>query len=178
VRPSAVVALLAVLASLAVGAADATAATAPTTTIAAANALESQVLAELNATRREHGLAPLRLALPLAAAADSHSRTMGRFGFFSHDSRDGTDFSQRVKRYYGPGRAGTWSVGENLLWASPTIDPAAALRMWMGSPGHRKNVLNPRWREIGLSAVAVASAPGVFGGRDVIIVTADFGVRS
>lgn len=177
-RASAALALLAVLASLAVGASGATAATAPSTTIAAANRLETQVLDALNAIRRLHGLAPLRLAEPLSAAADSHSRTMGRFGFFSHDSRDGTDFSQRVKRFYGPGRNGSWSVGENLLWASPRIGAAAALRMWMGSPGHRKNILSPRWREIGLSAVTVARAPGVYGGRDVTIVTTDFGTRS
>jgi uncharacterized protein YkwD len=178
VRASAALALLAVLAFLAAGTSTATAATAPSTTIAAADALESGVLVELNAIRREHGLVPLRLARPLSAAADSHSRTMGRYGFFGHDSRDGSEFWQRVKRFYGPGRNGGWSVGENLLWASPTIDATAALRMWMGSPGHRKNILNPRWREIGLSAVAVASAPGVFGERDVTIITTDFGVRS
>ena len=177
-RPSAVVTLLAVLALLAAGSSGATAATAPTTTIAAADGLETQVLDALNAVRRFHGLAPLRLAQPLAAAADSHSRTMGRFGFFSHDSRDGSDFSQRVKRFYRPGRTGGWSVGENLLWASPTIGAAAALKMWMGSPGHRKNILSPRWREIGLSAVSVSRAPGVYGGRDVTIITTDFGARS
>jgi uncharacterized protein YkwD len=177
-RTSAALALLAVLASLAVGASGATAATAPTTTIAAANGLETRVLDALNAIRRLHGLAPLRFAEPLAAAADSHSRTMGRFGFFSHDSRDGTDFSQRVKRFYGPGRNGGWSVGENLLWASPTIGAAAAVRMWMASAGHRKNILSPRWREIGLSAVIVANAPGVYGNRDVTIITTDFGTRS
>lgn len=177
-RPSTVVALLAVLALLAAGSSGATAATSPTTTIAAANGLETQVLDALNAIRRSHGLAPLRLAQPLAAAADSHSRTMGRFGFFSHDSRDGSDFSQRVKRFYGPGRSGGWAVGENLLWASPTIGAAAAMKMWMESPGHRKNILNPRWREIGLSAVTVARAPGVYGNRDVTIITTDFGTRS
>ena len=48
----------------------------------------------------------------------------------------------------------------------------------MGSPGHRKNILTARWREIGLSALKVNSAPGVYGGRDVVIITTDFGVRS
>ena len=48
----------------------------------------------------------------------------------------------------------------------------------MKSPGHRKNILTARWREIGLSAVTVSAAPGVFGGRDVVIVTSDFGFRS
>ena len=48
----------------------------------------------------------------------------------------------------------------------------------MGSPGHRKNILQPRWREVGLSALTVPAAPGVFGGRDVVIITTDFGVRT
>jgi uncharacterized protein YkwD len=47
----------------------------------------------------------------------------------------------------------------------------------MQSPGHRRNILTARWREIGLSAVTVAAAPGVFGGRDVLIITTDFGAR-
>ena len=47
----------------------------------------------------------------------------------------------------------------------------------MGSPGHRANLLSPRWREIGIAAVHAASAPGVYGGHEVTIVTADFGVR-
>jgi hypothetical protein len=38
-------------------------------------------------------------------------------------------------------------------------------------------MLTTRWREIGLSAVHVASAPGAYGGREVTIVTTDFGVR-
>jgi uncharacterized protein YkwD len=103
---------------------------------------------------------------------------MGTHGFFAHDSPDGSQFWKRVRRFYGPSGYETWSVGENLLWSSGRLDAAAALRLWMSSPGHRKNILTPRWREIGLSAVGVSSAPGVFGGRDVVIITTDFGVRS
>jgi hypothetical protein len=49
--------------------------------------------------------------------------------------------------------------------------------MWLNSPPHKKNLLTARWREVGLSAVHVLSAPGTFGSREVTIVTADFGVR-
>ena len=174
---------LAVIAALAAAllcavAAGADAGTTPSRSLTAANALEAGVLTELNAVRRAHGLVPLRLSRPLSSAADVHSRAMGTHGFFGHDSRDGSEFWQRVKRFYGPGRNGTWSVGENLLWSSAGLDARDALRLWMQSPGHRKNILTPRWREIGLSALAVAAAPGVFGGRDVVIITSDFGVRS
>jgi hypothetical protein len=38
-------------------------------------------------------------------------------------------------------------------------------------------LLNPVWRDVGVSAIRVTSAPGVFEGDDVTLVTADFGVR-
>jgi len=176
-RPG-LVAILAVLALLTVGAVGATAAGKPARTLTAANQLESQVLVELNAIRREHGLVPLRASRPLSTAADSHSRAMGTFGFFAHSSRDGSAFWKRVQRYYGPNGYDSWAVGENLLWSTTGIDAARAVKLWMGSPGHRKNILQSRWREVGLSAVTVPAAPGVFGGRDVVIITTDFGVRT
>ena len=137
---------------------------------------ERSVLAELNDVRRAHGLVPLRPSTKLAAAADAHSRAMGRFGFFAHESRDGSSFSERVRRYYEP-RGGMWSIGENLLWATRGIQARRAVELWMQSPPHRQNILTPQWREIGLAAVTVPAAPGVFGGMDVVIVTTDFGVR-
>jgi uncharacterized protein YkwD len=163
---------------LSVFAAGAGAASQPVRTLAAADQLEGQVLVELNQIRRRHGLTPLRLSKPLSAAADTHSRAMGTHGFFDHDSRDGSEFWQRVQRFYGDDGYRSWSVGENLLWSSGQLSAAAALKLWMGSPGHRKNILTARWREIGLSALKVGSAPGVYGGRDVVIVTTDFGARS
>ena len=163
---------------LSVFAAGAGAASQPVRALAAANQLESAVLAELNTVRRRHGLAPLRLSQPLAAAAESHSRAMGTLGFFDHDSRDGSEFWKRVQRWYSPDGYRTWSVGENLLWSSGRLSAAAAVKLWMESPGHRRNILTARWREIGLSALRVRSAPGVYGGRDVVIITTDFGVRS
>ena len=171
-------AVVAALALLSVGAATANAVGTPVRTVASVNQLESQVLGELNVIRRSHGLTPLRLSRPLSAAADAHSRAMGKFGFFSHESRDGSEFWARVKRWYGPGGYRTWAVGENLLWSSGQLSAAAAVKLWMESPGHRKNILTPSWREVGLAAVSVASAPGVFGGRDVVIITSDFGVRT
>jgi uncharacterized protein YkwD len=143
---------------------------------AALNGLERTVLAELNKVRRAHGLAPLRASAPLGVAAAKHSEAMGRFGFFAHESRDGSPFHDRVKRFYRP-TSGGWSVGENLLWSTVGIDARRAVALWMASPGHRQNILTARWREIGLAAVTVPRAPGVFGGLDVVIFTTDFGVR-
>jgi uncharacterized protein YkwD len=163
---------------LSVGAVSAGATTTSGSTLTAANVLESQVLVELNGIRRAHGLEPLRISRPLTAAADAHSRSMGTYGFFTHESRDGSEFWRRVKRFYGPTDGGMWSVGENLLWSTTGISATKSVDLWMESPGHRKNILTARWREIGLSAVTVSDAPGVFGGHDVVIMTTDFGVRT
>jgi uncharacterized protein YkwD len=172
-------AIVLALALLSVGAGTASAAGDVTRKLGAADRLESQVLVKLNKIRSANGLVPLRISRPLTSAADTQSRAMGTFGFFRHESRDGSAFWKRIKRFYGHGGSGSWSVGENLLWSSSTqLDAAEALKLWMASPAHRRNILTARWREIGLSAVSVSAAPGVFGGRDVVIVTTDFGVRS
>jgi uncharacterized protein YkwD len=145
--------------------------------ISAADGLELGVLAEINQLRGRHGLKPLRLSTRLSAAADAHSRAMVTQGFFAHASSDGTFFWKRVQRWYGPRGYAYWAVGENLLWASPSVAPGGAVSMWLDSPPHRKNLLTPKWREIGLSAVHATAAPGVFGGREVTVITADFGIR-
>jgi uncharacterized protein YkwD len=144
---------------------------------ASLSSLEQGVLADINSLREQHGLAPLRLSTRLSAAARQHSTEMAARGYFSHDSANGSSFDKRIARYYPIGGSHYWSVGENLLWSSPDVDAGGALDMWWNSPEHRKNMLTARWREIGLSAVHVMTAPGTYGGREVTIVTTDFGVR-
>src|SRR3954451_20510876 len=132
--------------------------------------LNAHVLAQLNVTRTAHGLSPLRPSPRLAAAARAHSSEMITAGYFSHNSFDGSLFWKRIRRYFGPG-----AVGENLLWAEPTVGARRAVAMWMASPEHRANILDPDWRVIGVSAAHAAAAPGYFGGRAVTVVTTDFG---
>ena len=139
--------------------------------------LESGVLRQLNQIRAQHGLVPLRLSARLTDAAIQHSREMGADGYFEHNSHDGTAFWKRIGRWYSSSGYGFWSVGENLLWSSPTVDPKGALQLWMNSPEHRANILTAKWREIGVSAVHVADAPGTYNGLPVTIITTDFGVR-
>jgi uncharacterized protein YkwD len=139
--------------------------------------LDSGVLAQLNEIRAQHGLQPLRANARLAVAAAQHSREMGASGYFEHDSLDGTAFWKRIARWYGSTGYRYWSVGENLLWSAPDVDAPGALDLWMHSPEHRANILNPRWREIGISAQHFAAAPGAYDGLEVTIITTDFGVR-
>jgi uncharacterized protein YkwD len=173
-------ALLVLLASLAVAAspADAGLNDGASRAIAMRADLSRAILAEVNAVRTQRGLQPLRPSGGLGGAAQQHSVSMARKGFFSHDSLDGSAFSARIKRFYPAGGFREWRVGENLLWASPDVTPAQAVRAWLNSPAHRRILLMPEWREIGLGAIHGASVPGDYGGREVTIVTADFGARS
>jgi uncharacterized protein YkwD len=140
-------------------------------------ALDASVLAGLNAIRAAHGLVPLREDPALAAAAYAHSAQMVADGYFAHASLDGAPFWTRLSAYARGAPRGAWSAGENLLWASPGVDAAGALRLWMASPGHRANILAPRWREVGVAAIHAGAAPGTYGGRPVTVITVDFGAR-
>jgi uncharacterized protein YkwD len=141
-------------------------------------ALDAAILREVNAVRAEHTLAPLARSSELASAAVSHSRSMVSEGYFSHDSADGSAFWRRIQGYYGASGYRLWMVGENLVWASPELTARQAVEMWMKSPPHRANLLNPKWRQVGISSVWSAEAPGTYGNRPATVVTADFGVRS
>jgi uncharacterized protein YkwD len=146
-------------------------------TMAAGRSLETGLLGKINALRAGRGLARLRVDERLRAAALEHSREMARRGFFSHRSPGGSTFAQRVQRHYGPAGYQYWSAGENLIWSSAPLAPSAVVDSWLQSPGHRKVLLEASWREVGIGAVQADAAPGVYGGMDVTIVTADFGFR-
>jgi uncharacterized protein YkwD len=139
-------------------------------------AFETRVLEAINALRSSQGLVPLRPSVALAQAARQHSESMAESGFFDHASVDGAPFWKRVEAKYPPSSR-FWRVGENMVWASPTLSTRLALDLWLKSLEHRENLLAPAWREIGLGAVRALAAPGVYGGSNVTILTADFGVR-
>jgi uncharacterized protein YkwD len=140
--------------------------------------VQAALVRQINVFRAAHGLARLRLSSALSAAAAAHSTEMARRGYFSHSSANGRSFSQRIATYYRHRGFRSWTAGENLVYGSPDMGAAQALSLWLGSPPHRANLLDPRWRELGLSAVHSTSAPGVYHGSPATIVTADFGARS
>ena len=133
--------------------------------------LESDLLGLINGARAEHGLRALRASRMLESAAVRHARSMARFGFFAHRSRDGSTPRDRIIR--AAPRLASRGVGEVLLWRSPGPSPDQALSMWLASPPHRAVLLDRGLRLIGLVALEADAAPGVFGGRDVTIVAAD-----
>lgn len=139
--------------------------------------LNHQVAVAINNFRRAHGLVPLRVSGHLNAASRQHSKEMGADGYFDHNSADGTVWWKRIQHYYPQRHYTYWTVGENLLFASPDIGADAALKMWIASPDHLANLMNPAWRNLGVSAVHVIDAGGIYGHSTVTIITTDFGAR-
>ena len=136
------------------------------------------LLDALNTVRKRHGREPLAPSRELTAAAELHTASMVARGFFDHEAPGAPSFWRRIARFYRSAGYDYWSVGENLAYGSPDLEPLEAVREWLASPSHRRNLLWKRWRQIGLAAVRVQAAPGEFGGDPVRVVTADFGVRT
>ena len=142
------------------------------TSVAAA---ERATLCLLNRERKRRGIRSLRSNSKLAAAAERHSRDMARRDYFDHDSRDGTSFSTRVRRAGYARGSGGWYLGENIAWGSgPYATPRSIVSEWMRSPGHKRNILDRRFREIGVGIARGAPVRGQEGG---VTYTTDFGSR-
>jgi uncharacterized protein YkwD len=141
------------------------------------HSLDHQIAVAINKFRRAHHLSQLRLSAELNASAREHSDEMGADGYFAHASADGTVYWKRIQSYYPSTSYSYWTVGENLLFATPSINATNALKMWIASPEHLANLEDPNWRDLGVSSVHVVDAGGVYGGSTVTIVTTDFGAR-
>jgi len=126
--------------------------------------LAASTLCLLNAQRSRYGVRPLRMSEQLSEAARRHAADMERRHYFSHVSRDGSNFVQRIRRTGYLKRAGSWFVGENLAWgAGPNrSSPRGIVAAWMNSPPHRQNILNARFREVGIGVVEGSPRRNVF----------------
>lgn len=115
-----------------------------------------QVLDLVNQARAGAGIGPLAMNSVLVAAAQRHSDDMAANGFLGHSGSDGSTAGDRIS---AAGYA--WSaVGENAaqVWA---VDGVQVFNLWMGSDGHRANLLNPAFVEMGL-AYAVGDGGAVY----------------
>jgi uncharacterized protein YkwD len=105
---------------------------------------------------------PLTEAPELSKAARRHARDMARRNFFEHDGSDGSQPKDRVLRAGYEPRL----TGENIALGPETAEEAVA--GWLASPGHCENIMEPRFRHIG---VGVATGRG----RGKIYWVQDFG---
>ena len=145
-----------------------------------ANATKREILRStlcaLNRERAHNGLRELKLNKELSRAARRHAHDMGRRNYFSHDTLGGGTFVDRIRAEGYLKGARSWTVGENLAWGSHGYSrPRVIMRMWMNSQGHRANILNTSFREIGIGLAY--NAPVANGGKPVCIYATDFGAR-
>lgn len=107
------------------------------------NVEEQQALDLLNADRRANGLSPLRMNAQLTALAEDYAQDMINRGFFSHTNPEGqSPFDRMRQRGISYGYA-----GENLAINSSIHNAEDA---FMNSPGHRANILNSNYTQVGL----------------------------
>jgi uncharacterized protein YkwD len=101
-------------------------------------------VALVNSERGKVGCSPLTLNAKLSKAAQDHSADMASHQNMSHTGSDGSDPGQRITT------AGyTWSAyGENVAFGYST--PEAVMAGWMSSPGHKRNILDCDFKEIGV----------------------------
>ena len=135
--------------------------------------LRAATVCLVNAERRRHGRKTLRRNSGLALAGQRHARDMVRKRYFSHDSLSGRDFKDRILST-GYTRGAATILGENLAWGSHRLaTPRAIVRSWMKSPGHRANILQPKFRHIGVGIVRAAPTRA----RNAATYAAEFGRR-
>jgi uncharacterized protein YkwD len=115
-----------------------------------------QVIDLMNQQRAAYGLAPLAPAGELTQAADRHASDEAANDFSSHTGSDGSDPIQRMTDagYEGVSYAENigyaWGSDPSYVWADQDM-----MDWWMNSPGHRANILNPDFTEVGVSVVDV-----------------------
>ncbi|MYV39375.1 CAP domain-containing protein [Streptomyces sp. SID1328] len=104
----------------------------------------ARIVELVNAERAKAGCSPVALNSTLTKAAQDHSADMAAHNTMSHTGSDGSDPGSRITA------AGyQWSAyGENVAYGYST--PEEVMAGWMNSPGHRENILNCSYKEIGV----------------------------
>jgi uncharacterized protein YkwD len=125
-----------------------------TAALADLGAVRAAMLSRVNAERRAAGVGPLAANPLLDRAAQRHAEDMLRRSYFSHKGLDGSTILERIKATGYPAR----TVGENIAEGQFSVDQV--VEGWMDSPGHRRNILEKNFRELGLGLARGASEPG------------------
>ena len=114
----------------------------------------NEVVALINAERTQAGLGSLRVNSQLEQAAQNHSNSMALDDFFSHTGSDGSSPFDRIA-YTGYQYS---AAAENIAAGQST--PEDVVQAWMGSSGHRANILNGDLTEIGVGYEYLANDTG------------------
>jgi uncharacterized protein YkwD len=136
--------------------------------------IRTAILCLHNQIRAEHHLPLLREHTRLRKAALGHSRDMVRAHYFDHTTPSGVTMVDRILKAHYVREDQGWALGENLEWGTGSLaTPRGAMDAWMHSAGHRANILQRSFRELGVGIVAGVPVSGAAGAT----YTVDFGVR-
>lgn len=119
---------------------------------------EADLIVAINNERKSRGLDPLTLDPLLTVTARAHSREMCSLDYFNHKSPNHAHLTPLDRyldglRAWGEGQPHAALVGENIFYASVTDDvynASYAHARLMASPGHRANILEPRFTKVGV----------------------------
>ena len=111
---------------------------------ASANTMEREILSLVNKERAKAGVAQLGWSEKLAAVARAKSQDMSQHNYFSHQSRIYGGPFEMMKAFGISYR----TAGENIAKGQKTA--TAVMTAWMSSAEHKKNILNPKFTEIGV----------------------------
>ncbi len=139
------------------------------------NEKEKKTFVLHNEIRTEHILPTFCVHPRLQEAARAHSKDMIQRDYFSHNTKGRGSFEKRLVRFgYDAKGYDYYRVGENIALGSGSNGTRESrMSAWMRSDGHRHNILNEEFREIG-----VGTRTGEFEGVEgVTMYTVDFGVR-
>ncbi|MFF8828609.1 CAP domain-containing protein [Streptomyces sp. NPDC015131] len=120
---------------------------------AAAATRAERVVALVNAARAKAGCRPVRPHARLRDAAQGHADDMAARHYYAHDSPEGRDAGDRME---AAGYA--WRVWGENIHRGPK-DPGRAVRDWLASPGHRKNIVNCEFKDIGVGVSLRSNGP-------------------
>lgn len=107
---------------------------------------EAKMLQLVNEERAKVGAPALVIDDKLVAVARAHSEDMWNRGYFSHVDPDGNDPFARMRA----GGVKFLTAGENIALA-PNVD--VAHKGLMNSPGHKRNILDPNFRKVGIGII-------------------------
>lgn len=112
-----------------------------------------QVVSLANVEREKAGCSPLRSNSKLRSASQAHADDMAERDYYEHTNPEGRDAGDRITT------AGyAWSSWAENIHRGPK-SPAAAMEDWMNSDGHRRNILNCSFKDIGVGVKLTANGP-------------------
>jgi uncharacterized protein YkwD len=130
----------------------------------------------VNRERAAHGEGPLATNTDLQSAAQAHSESMASGAYFEHSGPGGSFMERIMASGYLSSPNALYNVGENIAFGSmQDATPASIVAAWMGSAGHRANILNSSFREIGIG-ISPHLPASLGGGSAGAMYTEDFGV--